>query len=299
MATTQEWFDDDKPDACPEMPLTRRERFSRWLHRHIPAFIITNLLLILLLISLWSRIIVVIPAGHCGVLFSTFSGTVTDHIYREGLHIISPFNTMTTYDMRWQIITHEYRFLTMNGLEVNLKLVIRYAPEFDELPLLHQEVGPEYPTRVLEPEIAYILHNRVGNYKVDDIVMNKDNLLGKALTSAMQNLDDRHIRIDNITISSMSVPDTIKAAIEEKVAQQQVLESYQFRQQIAEKESKRVQTEAVGIRERNKILAKSLDDRLLRREQIEATRDLAKSPNAKIVIMGSGGDGKLPLIVTQ
>jgi hypothetical protein len=54
----------------------------------------------------------------------------------------------------------------------------------------------------------------------------------------------------------------------------------------------------MGLRERNKILANSLDDRLLRRDQIEATRDLAKSPNAKTVIMGSGVDGRVPLIVT-
>lgn len=106
----------------------------------------------------------------------------------------------------------------------------------------------------------------------------------------MKAMDDRHIRIDNITVSSISVPETVKSAIEDKLVLHQVSASYEFRQAIAEKESKRVQTEAVGIRERNKILAKSLDDRLLRRDQIEATRDLAKSPNAKTVFMGSGVD---------
>jgi regulator of protease activity HflC (stomatin/prohibitin superfamily) len=297
MAATQEWFDDDKFEACAETPLTRRERFSRWMHGHIPAFIVTNLLLILLLFFLWGRVVVVVPAGYCGTLFSSFTGTVTSKVYREGLHIISPFSKMTTYEMRMQLVSNEYKFLTYRGLEMTMQLDTRFMLDFDELPLLHQEIGPDYIKRVLIPEISQILHQEVSQFTAEQIVKNKEEILKRVVASASMALDDHHILIDNITLSHMEVPPAIKTAIEEKLAMEQVAGSYIFRQDIAEKESKRLQTEALGIRERNTILANSLNDRLLRRDQIEATRDLAKSPNAKVVIMGSGADGKAPLIV--
>jgi regulator of protease activity HflC (stomatin/prohibitin superfamily) len=297
MAATQEWFDDDTLEARAEIPLTRRERFSRWLHEHIPAFIVTNLLLILLLIFLWGRVVVIVPAGYCGTLFSAFTGTVTSRVYREGLHIISPFSRMTMYEMRMQLVSNEYKFLTFRGLEMTLRLDTRFMLDFEELPLLHQTIGPDYIERVLVPEIAHILHQEVSQFTAEEIIRNKDAILNRVAASASMALDDHHILIDNITLSHMEVPPAIKTAIEEKLAMEQVAGSYIFRQDIAEKESKRLQTEALGIRERNTILANSLNDRLLRRDQIEATRDLAKSPNAKVVIMGSGADGKAPLIV--
>jgi regulator of protease activity HflC (stomatin/prohibitin superfamily) len=205
---------------------------------------------------------------------------------------------MAIYEMRQQLMSSEYKFLTAKGLEIKFQVDTRFTPEFDELPLLHQEVGPDYVRRVLVPEIAFTLHQEMGKYTAEEIVANKDDILNSAVSSAMKNTDRRHIRIDNITISRIQLPPTLKSAIEDKLAQEQISASYEFRQSIAEKESRRLQTEAVGMRERNNILAKSLDERLLRHEQIEAMRDLAKSPNAKTVILEGGTDGKQPIVIT-
>ena len=46
----------------------------------------------------------------------------------------------------------------------------------------------------------------------------------------------------------------------------------------------------------NKILSASLTDKILKEKGIDATLALAKSPNSKVVVVGSGKDG-LPLIL--
>ena len=71
---------------------------------------------------------------------------------------------------------------------------------------------------------------------------------------------------------------------------------YEFRLEKASKEAQRQIIEAKGKADANKILSASLTDKILRDKGIEATLELAKSPNTKVVVIGSGKDG-MPLFL--
>ena len=62
------------------------------------------------------------------------------------------------------------------------------------------------------------------------------------------------------------------------------------------KEAEKVTIEAQGKADANKILSASLTDKILQDKGIDATLELAKSPNSKVVVVGSGDSG-LPLIL--
>lgn len=302
MAALPEWFDDDRKAAdeaaAAAPPLTRRQRLSRWLHDHTPAFIVGNLLLLLLLAFLWTRIVVVIEPGHNGVLFRLFAGTEMDRVYDEGLHLVSPLNTMHVYETRKQLLMHEFSVLTAKGLNVGLSLAIRYQPEVEMLPVLHQRIGPDYATRVIVPQIESVMRKQLGQYVAEDVYTNKDGLLTRAILAALDEVGRNFVQVDDIIIRSMQLPEKIKASIEEKLSQEELSKSYEFRQEIAVKEAQRLKTEAEGRKAHNDILASSLDSKILHHEQIEAVRDLAKSSNAKTVLMGGGKDGQLLLNVS-
>ena len=53
---------------------------------------------------------------------------------------------------------------------------------------------------------------------------------------------------------------------------------------------------AEGEARANNIINNSLTSNLLKMRGIEATRELSNSENAKVIVIGSGGDG-LPLIL--
>lgn len=313
MAGPKEWFDDDKPspEDGSEVPLTRRQRFAVWLHEHIPAFIVANLLLVLLVIFLWTRIVVVIPPGQAGVLFRIFSGTEVDHVYGEGLYLISPLNTMNQYETRKQVALHEFEVLTAKGLSVKLSLAIRYQPEVEMLGVLHQRIGPDYAQRVIIPQVESVMRKQLGQYVAEDIYTNKDGLLTRAILAALDEVGRNYIQVEDIIIRSIQLPDKLKTAIEDKLTQEEMLKSYEFRMETARKEAERLTIEAEGQKKHNAILGETLTDKVLQREQIEAMRDLAKSPNAKTLIMGGGmgggssgapggshGDSKLMINVT-
>ena len=71
---------------------------------------------------------------------------------------------------------------------------------------------------------------------------------------------------------------------------------YEFRLEKAQKEADRLRIEAAGIRDFEEIISKGLSDKLLKWKGIEATKEIAKSNNSKVVIVG-GGEGGLPIIL--
>ena len=73
-------------------------------------------------------------------------------------------------------------------------------------------------------------------------------------------------------------------------------QSYVFRLEAQKLEAERLGIEGEGLRNFYAIVGESLTNRLLTWKGIEATVSLAKSPNTKIVIVGSGED-QLPLIL--
>ena len=94
----------------------------------------------------------------------------------------------------------------------------------------------------------------------------------------------------------VSLPSTIKEAIERKLKQEQESLEYEFRLAKATKEAERQRIESEGKAAANRILSASLTDMILKEKGIQATVKLAESPNSKVVVVGSGDDG-LPIIL--
>ena len=92
------------------------------------------------------------------------------------------------------------------------------------------------------------------------------------------------------------LPETIQNAIQRKIEQQQLVQEFDYRLQSSMKEAQRKRIEAEGISNYNQIIGQSITEEILKFKGIEATQELAKSENAKVVVIGSGKDG-LPIIL--
>ena len=124
----------------------------------------------------------------------------------------------------------------------------------------------------------------------------KNGLLNKAIVLAINEVGRNYVEVDDVIIRSLTLPENIVTAIEDKLTQQEYLRSYEFRLETAAKEAQRKINEAKGIQQAQRIIGESLTSEVLAFEGIKATRELAKSQNAKIVVIGSGKNG-LPLIL--
>lgn len=259
--------------------------------------VVAGFIIVFLVIMLFSKLFVTIGAGEGGVLFKPFSGGVdTDNIYGEGFHIVAPWNTIYQYDVRQKELKEKMKVLSSNGLDITIDASVWYHPKLNELPNLHQQVGENYLERVVQPAVRSAARSVIGRYTPEQIYSSKrDAIQNEIFDETIKILADKNIEIERVLVRDVSLPKTIKDAIERKLRQEQESLEYEFRLQKAEKEAQRQRIEAEGKAAANKILNASLTENVLKDKGIEATNKLAESQNSKVVIIGNN-DG-LPLIL--
>ena len=122
--------------------------------RHEIGTVVTGLITLLVIAFLWPYIVIVVPAGSAGVIWSVISGTRPRIVAGEGLHIMPPWQKISIYNLRYQTIDMEVMILTKDGLEVVINVTTRYRPAYRQLMMLHQQVGPEYSSTIVSPEVG-------------------------------------------------------------------------------------------------------------------------------------------------
>jgi len=281
-----------------------REWFARFkfqnrlfVRRHAPSLISLGFLLCLIVIFFFNSIVISIHSGELGVLWRRlWTGTVIDTVYREGLHLILPINKMYIYSIRKQQYTESTDVLTLHGLTVSVKYTARYYLDKDTLPLLHQRVGPDYVNIVVRPDIRSVIRTLFGQYTPEEIYTSQKAIQLRVTEQAKVRLAARFVTLDDVPIEAITLPAKISEAIEAKMVQQQREGEYFYRISIAQKEAERLRIESAGIKLYNDTMNQSLTSSILKWHGIRATQELAKSPNAKIVVIGAG-DAGLPLIL--
>jgi regulator of protease activity HflC (stomatin/prohibitin superfamily) len=241
---------------------------------------------------------VTIDSGKAGVLYRTFGGGVdTVFYFDEGFHFVAPWNKVYIYEVRQQELFEKMSVLSLNGLEIKLDASIWYQPIGNELGLLHKTRGENYLERVIQPAIRSATRSVVGRYTPEQIYSSKrDAIQAEIYDEAKKILDNQHVQLNEVLVRDVTLPQTIKTAIENKLGQEQESLEYVFRLEKATKEAERQRIEAKGKSDANRILSESLNDKILKDKGIEATLQLAKSPNSKVIVIGSGKDG-MPLIL--
>ena len=245
---------------------------------------------------LWNRIVITVHSGEAGVLYRWVSGTEMNRIYGEGLHVIWPWNRMYIYNVRLQTKERNYTMLTQGGLPIDLQIAVRYRPDLRLLPLLHVTVGPEYLDKIVFPETEAVLRRAVGQYTPEQVYTSKRGFLESIVVSSLTNVEDRYVIVDDVLVRSVELPPAVRLAVERKLTLSEEEKAYKYRIGIEHREAERKKIEAEGIRKYQDIIKQSLTEDLLRWQGVQATKDLATSPNSKTVIIGSGKDG-LPLIL--
>ncbi|MBT8230191.1 MAG: prohibitin family protein, partial [Bacteroidia bacterium] len=189
--------------------------------------------------------------------------------------------------------------LSKNGLTIMVELSYRFMPQSEKIGYLHDEIGPNYLDRILKPEIRSATREVIGKYLPEELYSTKreaiqDEIYQRTASSS----SEKYIVLDAVLIREVALPAKLKEAIEVKLEEEQISFQYEFKLDRERKEAERKIIEAQAKADANRILNQSLTDKILKDKGIEATLELANSPNSKVVIVGSG-DGGLPLILNN
>ncbi len=253
-----------------------------------------------------------IKPGFRAVIFKPWSGGLDrDDILGEGIHLIAPWNKLIPYDIREQAIDfHDNKgiddgsygmldVLDKNGLTINVEVTVRYSIKSNKIGYIHEQFGKNYRDILVIPEIRSAVRKIMGQYDAEEIYSTKrQEVEQKIIDETKSILDVNNINMTALLIRSIIIPENLKNAIEDKLTKQQEAIAYDYVVDKGKKEKELKIIQAQAIAEYNNIVNASMTDKVLTYEGIQATLELAKSENAKIVIIGNSDNG-LPIMLSQ
>ncbi|MEM7551873.1 MAG: prohibitin family protein [Bacteroidota bacterium] len=265
----------------------------------LPIIVIFSIVLIVVL-YLWNSLIFTVEPGERATIFRKFSGGLDkEAIFVPGFHVKAPWNEIYIYDVKENKAEERMDVLDKNGLTITVDVSIRFHPVYNRIGYIHENFGLDYVNKLIIPEARSTVRRVMGRYTAEEIYSTKRSEVEAAIideTAEVLGNENNNIKMKALLIRSIILPEQIKVAIENKLKQEQEALAYQFRLEKEKSEAERKRIAAQGESQANKIVNSSLTDELLKMRGIEATMELAKSENSKVVVIGSGKDG-LPLIL--
>jgi prohibitin 1 len=250
-------------------------------------------LLVILLFSSVARV----ESGHVGVL--TLFGRVTADVLPEGIHLVNPFKVNHEMSIRTQELKESASVPSSEGLVMNLDTSLIFHLNPEKASDVYQKIGPNYVIVLIEPNLRAAIREATASHTANALYSGEREMVANQIRDQLMGLlAQRGIVIESILLRDIQLPQTLKASIEAKQQAEQEALAMNFRLQKEKQEAERKRIEAAGIRDFQQIVAQGISPQLLEWKGIEATETLAKSPNAKVVVIGSGKNG-LPLILGQ
>ena len=269
-------------------------------NKKIVPFLVFGAIALLVILVLSNSVFLTIKPGERGVIFRKFStGLDKENIYPPGFEIVAPWNSMYVYDVKEQTSEEKMDVLDRNGLSISVDITVRFHPLYEKIGYLHEKFGEGYVNRLVIPEVRSAVRKVMGRFSAEEIYSTKRKEVEDQITTETALLlssEDNNIKMTALLIRSIILPDKITQAIENKLQAEQQALAMQFVKQKETEEAERKRIAASGEARANEIINNSLTDELLKMRGIEATTELSKSPNAKVIVIGSGSDG-LPLIL--
>jgi len=238
-----------------------------------------------------------VESGNVGVL--TLFGRVTGEVLPEGIHLVSPFKTNNEMSIRTQEIKESASVPSSEGLVMNLDTSLIFHVDPAKASDVYQKIGPNYQSVLIEPNLRAAIREATASHSANALYTGEREMVAKQIFDQLAGLlGQRGFIVESILLRDIQLPATLKSSIESKQQAEQEALAMSFRLQKETQEAQRKRIEAQGIRDFQQIVAQGISPQLLEWKGIEATENLAKSANSKVVVIGNNKNG-LPLILGQ
>jgi len=262
--------------------------------------IINTVGIVVIVVGIATSVVKQVAAGQAGV--QTLFGKVDDKVLESGLNFVDPLVEVTMFDIKTQNYTmsgvHDegdkggddaIRVLSADGLEVIIDLTVLYRVLPNEAPRILKEIGEDYKNTIVRPITRTKIRDNAVYYDAVALYSTKrDEFQGRIFKGIEKDFKDRGLVLEQLLVRNITLPQSVKITIESKINAEQDAQKMEFVLQKEKQEAERKRVEAQGIADYQKIINTGLSDQQLQYEMIKANKEIALSPNAKIIIMGNG-----------
>ncbi|HWS60773.1 MAG TPA: prohibitin family protein [Flavobacterium sp.] len=269
-----------------------------------PFFKFSNTLkligILVIVLGIFSSMFKQIDAGKVGV--KSLYGSVQSDVLESGLHLINPLLDVTDFDIQTQNYTMSaihsegaqegddaIRVLSNDGLEVVIDLTVLYKVTPTDAPKIYKQIGVNYTDKIVRPVTRTRIRDNAVYYDAVALYSTKRNEFQQRIFKNIeQDFKTRGLILEQLLIRNINLPASVKTTIESKINAEQEAQKMTFVLQKEKQEAERKRVEAQGIADYQRIISMGLTDKQLQYEQIKAQKEIATSPNTKIIFMGKG-----------
>ncbi len=268
------------------------------MNRKLVPLVVILVIAFFIVLGLSSSIFYELDPTQRAVVFYRFGdGLDKENVVGPGVHMKAPWNDVFIYDVQEISISENMDVLDKSGLTIHIDISVRFKLIENRIGEIYEKFRMDYINVLVIPEIRSTVRQVMGRFTAEEIYSTKRAEVEQMIVEEAEKvLAANNVHMVTLLISSLELPEQIRVAIQDKLQQQQEALAYQFRLEKERSEAERKRIAAGGEAAANNIVNSSLTDRLLKMRGIEATLELAKSPNTKVVVVGSGEDG-MPLIL--
>src|SRR5438093_9095315 len=235
-----------------------------------------------------------VRTGHVGVV--SIFGRVTGRTLSEGIHMVNPVASVTELSVKTQEIKEKASVPSKEGLIMGLEASILYHLDPARAATVYQQMGPTYADILLIPTFRSAIRAiTAGNTAASLYSDGREGIAQQILEDVRRQVAPRGVIVENVLLRDLQLPETLKHAIEAKQQAQQEAQRMEYVLQRERQEAERKRVEAAGIKDFQDIVTQGISEKLLEWKGIEATMELVKSQNAKVIVVGNSKNG-LPLI---
>jgi regulator of protease activity HflC (stomatin/prohibitin superfamily) len=178
--------------------------------------ILAGIVTFLIIIILMSESVVIVEAGHRGVVL--YVGAVENRVLGEGLHFIIPFAE--------QVVQLEVRTLKFeanasaasNDLqEVATTIALNYHIDPNHANVIYQQLGADYADRIIAPTIQESVKASVAKFNAEQLITNRSIVKGVIDQTISKTLSARDITAETIFITDFKFSQAFANQVESKV----------------------------------------------------------------------------------
>jgi regulator of protease activity HflC (stomatin/prohibitin superfamily) len=163
------------------------------------------------------------------------------------------------------------------------------------VPQLHRRFGADYVNTFVTPQLRSSVQRVMGLFLAEEVYSSETGAsINRIFESMRQLIGGEFLEIEDVALFNIKLPEQVQAAIQSKVQAEQSALAAAYRVAEEQQEAKRKLEEAKGWSEYNRLVT-NIPQSVLTWKGIQATLELAKSPNAKVIVIGAKGD--LPLLL--
>ncbi len=230
------------------------------------------LLPIILVLAIAASSLVIVEAGHTGVVVTL--GSVDEGVLQEGIHLKIPFiqqvikinNRITKLEVSTEAFSKDLQ-------TVSTTLAINYRVDTEMSYSIYKNIGASYEDVLVVPAVNEVLKAITAKYTAEESVTNRSLISDGLIEGLNGKLNPSGLYITDVNIINFDFSEAFITAIEEKqVAQQQLLKAETEKQTAitnAEAEAEAVRIKAEAQAEANKILSESLTEEIIDYNKVE------------------------------